>query len=1047
MKQTKTFILALASVSKRRLMSFLALTLCTVMYAQQEITGTVTDAMGPVIGATVMEKGTSNGTVTDFDGNFKLKVQAGKTLVFSYIGYKSQELPAKDGMQVSMEENAKELAEVVVTGYTTQRKADLTGAVAVVQTKDLKTSSDTDPMRALQGKVPGMTITSDGSPVGAGTVRIRGIGSFNSSQDPLFIIDGVPTTTNLNTLNMNDIESMQVLKDAASASIYGSRAANGVIVITTRSGKKGDKIKVDFSANLTAQFYNKQSMMKLSNSAEYATAMAQAAMNDGLNPEQYANNYGLTLHADKGTPISAYNPATGKMEDFIVNGRYDGYLNEKHSMRYSDTDWLDAISRTGFSQSYDLSLSGATDKFSALFSAGYKNNNGILKFTDFESFSGRINTTYKINEIVTVGENATITYSNQVNSFPLENALKMSPTLPIYEEDNTTFSGPVGGMSDRQNPLRELYDNRDNRLKMWRVFGNAFVNITPLKGLTLRSNFGLDYWSEFIHSVTYTWHSDVVNNSTPSANLGNKNSIKWTWSNTANYNFNILGEHTFNILAGLELHKDVEERSSAYAQMYALENYNYMWPDAATGTQRAGGIREGYNLVSIFGKVDYNWKDLVLASFTIRRDGSSRFGQNNRYGTFPAFTLGYRLSQNLKQEWLDDLKIRASWGQTGNQAISNYARFGLYAATYGGGRNESTAYDLYLKGSGTFPSGFRATQAQNNNLKWETTEQWNGGLDFTMFRNSLYGSMDIYVKKVKDMLINPAYLGSMGEGGASWLNGPSLQNWGMEFQLGYRHTTSYGLRYNVNGNLDFYRSKVTYLPETTTGSYVHTAKENLVESGRPYGSIVGYVVDGLFQNREEVLASGQENARVGGLKYADLDGNGIINEQDQTWIFNPVPNFSWGLNVELGYKDFDFTMFWQGVAGQDVYNDQKFQTDFYSITDAGSNKGNRMLDAWTTANTGSSIPALTTNNVGNENRTSTYFVENGSYAKLRQVQIGYNLPNKLLEKVKMTSARVYVSGHNLLTIKTSSLTCPDPENPRWMYPNSTSISFGIQTSF
>ena len=1045
MKQTKTFILALASVSKRRLMSFLALTLCTVMYAQQEITGTVTDAMGPVIGATVMEKGTSNGTVTDFDGNFKLKVQAGKTLVFSYIGYKSQELPAKDGMQVSMEENAKELAEVVVTGYTTQRKADLTGAVAVVQTKDLKTSSDTDPMRALQGKVPGMTITSDGSPVGAGTVRIRGIGSFNSSQDPLFIIDGVPTTTNLNTLNMNDIESMQVLKDAASASIYGSRAANGVIVITTRSGKKGDKIKVDFSANLTAQFYNKQSMMKLSNSAEYATAMAQAAMNDGLNPEQYANNYGLTLHADKGTPISAYNPATGKMEDFIVNGRYDGYLNEKHSMRYSDTDWLDAISRTGFSQSYDLSLSGATDKFSALFSAGYKNNNGILKFTDFESFSGRINTTYKINEIVTVGENATITYSNQVNSFPLENALKMSPTLPIYEEDNTTFSGPVGGMSDRQNPLRELYDNRDNRLKMWRVFGNAFVNITPLKGLTLRSNFGLDYWSEFIHSVTYTWHSDVVNNSTPSANLGNKNSIKWTWSNTANYNFNILGEHTFNILAGLELHKDVEERSSAYAQMYALENYNYMWPDAATGTQRAGGIREGYNLVSIFGKVDYNWKDLVLASFTIRRDGSSRFGQNNRYGTFPAFTLGYRLSQNLKQEWLDDLKIRASWGQTGNQAISNYARFGLYAATYGGGRNESTAYDLYLQGSGTFPSGFRATQAQNDNLKWETTEQWNGGLDFTMFRNSLYGSMDIYVKKVKDMLINPAYLGSMGE--ASWLNGPSLQNWGMEFQLGYRHTTSYGLRYNVNGNLDFYRSKVTYLPETTTGSYVHTAKENLVESGRPYGSIVGYVVDGLFQNREEVLASGQENARVGGLKYADLDGNGIINEQDQTWIFNPVPNFSWGLNVELGYKDFDFTMFWQGVAGQDVYNDQKFQTDFYSITDAGSNKGNRMLDAWTTANTGSSIPALTTNNVGNENRTSTYFVENGSYAKLRQVQIGYNLPNKLLEKVKMTSARVYVSGHNLLTIKTSSLTCPDPENPRWMYPNSTSISFGIQTSF
>ncbi len=1032
---------------KRFILSFLSLLLCTIMYAQQEVTGTVTDDMGPVIGATVMEKGTSNGTVTDFDGNFKLKVQAGRTLVFSYIGYKTLEMPAKDGMQVTMQENAKELAEVVVTGYTTQRKADLTGAVAVVQTKELKTSADTDPMRALQGRVPGMTITSNGSPVGAGTVRIRGIGSFNSSQDPLFIIDGVPTTTNLNTLNMNDIESMQVLKDAASASIYGSRAANGVIIITTRSGKKGDKIKVDFSANLTAQFYNSQSMMKLSNSAQYATAMAQAAMNDGLDPEQYANNYGLTLHAAEGTHISAYNPATGQMENFVVNGKNDGFLNDRRTMRYSDTDWLDAISRTGFSQSYDLSISGATDKFSALISAGYKNNNGILKFTDFESFSGRINTTFKVNKMVTVGENATITYSNQVDCQPLENALKMAPTLPIYEEDNKTFSGPVGGMSDRQNPLRELYHNRDNRLKMWRIFGNAFVNVTPLKGLTLRSNFGLDYWSEFIHSVGYTWHSDVVNNSTPSANLGNKTSVKWTWSNTANYNFTIGGEHTFNILAGIELHKDVEERSSAYAQMFALENYDYMWPDAATGTQRAGGIKEGYNLVSLFGKVDYNWRDLVLASFTIRRDGSSRFGANNRYGTFPAFTLGYRISQNLNQEWIDDMKVRVSWGQTGNQAISNYARYGLYAATYGGGRNESTAYDLALAGSGIFPSGFRATQAQNDNLKWETTEQWNGGLDFTLLRNSLYGSMDVYVKKVKDMLINPAYLGSMGEGGASWLNGPSLQNWGMEFQLGYRHTTSYGLRYNVNGNLDFYRSKVTYLPETTTGSYVHTAKENLVESGKPYGSIVGYVVDGLFQSREEVLASGQENARVGGLKYADLDGNGIINEQDQTWIFNPVPNYSWGLNIELGYKDFDFSMFWQGVAGQDVYNDQKFQTDFFSITDPGSNKGSRMLGAWTTANTSSLIPALTTNNTGNEGRASTYFVENGSYAKLRQVQIGYNIPEKLLKKVKMTSARVYVSAHNLLTIKSSSLTCSDPENPRWMYPNSTSISFGVQTSF
>ena len=296
--------------ARRLFLSLVTLMLCTLAYAQTEIRGTVVDDLGEgVIGATVKEKGTSNGTVTDFDGNFKLKVKAGTMLVISYIGFDTQEVPAQAGMKVQMKDNAKELAEVVVTGYQTQRKADLTGSVAVVQTKELKTSSDTDPMRALQGKVPGMTITSNGSPVGAGTVRIRGGGSFNSSQDPLFIIDGVPTTTNLNTLNMNDIESMQVLKDAASASIYGSRAANGVIIITTRSGKKSEKVKVDFSANLTAQFYNKQTMMDLANTADYATSMAQAAMNDGLNPEQYANNYGLTLNAAAGTPISAYDPA------------------------------------------------------------------------------------------------------------------------------------------------------------------------------------------------------------------------------------------------------------------------------------------------------------------------------------------------------------------------------------------------------------------------------------------------------------------------------------------------------------------------------------------------------------------------------------------------------------------------------------------------------------------------------------------------------------------------------------------------------------------
>ena len=1030
--------------------TFLLWSGCLWAQSTLNVSGTVVSKSDnlPIIGASVVETGkATNGVATDIDGNFHLSVPDGASVTISYIGYKSVTLKAAAQMQVALEENNELLDEIVVTGYTTQRKADLTGSVAVVNTEDLKTTSDPDPMRALQGKVPGMTITATGSPSGVGTVRIRGIGSFNSSQDPLYIVDGVPTTRALNSLNANDIESMQVLKDAASASIYGSRASNGVIIITTKRGKKGDKIKVDFNANLTASFYSSQSKMKLLNSSGYATAMAQAALNDGIDPVAYASNYGLDLNAVGGTPITVWNPATSQYVNYTVGGRYDGYINANRTMRYADTDWLDAISRTGFSQSYDLSVSHANDKHSAMFSLGYKKSNGIIKYTDFQNISARMNSSYNIADWISVGENFTVTYSSQVDVAPMENALKMAPIVPVYEEDGVTFSGPVGSMSDRQNPLREAYDNRDNSLNYWRMFGNAYVDIKPFKGFTFRSNFGIDYYSSFINAMTHTYHSDIVSNDIAKTTLSHNNEVNWTWSNTINYNFKIADQHTFNVLLGAELNKQTVIDFSAYSEEYALETPDYMWPNAATGTMSNTGAKVGYRLASFFGKIDYNWRDLVLASFTLRRDGSSRFGKDNRWGTFPAATVGFRISQLLEKQWLTDWKVRFSWGRTGNQAIDNNAQFGLYVVDYGLDRVTSTAYDLYLQGSGLFPSGYRATQLANPDLKWESAEQFNVGTDFTLFQGQLYGSIDGYVKDVDDMLINPAYLGALGEGGASWLNGPSLRNWGMEFQVGYRKNFSCGLGLDVSANADFFRNRVTYLPSTTTGSYAHTTTENLVQSRQPYGSIVGYVAEGIFQSQAEVDASGQANARVGGLKYADLDNSGSITDADQTWIYNPVPKFSYGLNIALTYKNFDLSMFWQGVCDKDVYNNQKFQTDFWAVNDPGSNKGERVLDAWTTANTGSTIPALSTTNTADEGRASSYFVENGSYLKLRNLQFGYSLPQSLLSKLKMTNARVYVSGQNLLTIKSKSLTCTDPENPDWNYPLATSVSFGVQIGF
>ncbi len=414
----------------KSLFTFLAcLLLSTAAFAQQfTVKGVVVSATDnePLIGATVLCDQTKKGTATDIDGNFALEVPDGASLTVSYIGFKPLQVKATPEMTITLSEDTGLLDEVVVVGYQTMKKADLTGSVSVVNSKNFENSADTDPMRALQGKVPGMTVTADGSPSGTGSVRIRGIGSFNASQDPLFVIDGVPTTASLNSLNMNDIESMQVLKDAASASIYGSRAANGVIIITTKKGKaKSDKVNVSFSANLTGQFYSGQSKMKLLNSKGYAKAMAQAALNDGIDPAAYASSYGLDLNAPTGFPISVYDYRTGQYNNYTVNGYYDGFINEKKTMLMSDTDWLDQISRTGFSQSYDASVSKATDAYSALFSLGYKKNEGILKYTNFENISARINTSFNISPVLTVGENFTLTYTDQVDCHPLENALKM----------------------------------------------------------------------------------------------------------------------------------------------------------------------------------------------------------------------------------------------------------------------------------------------------------------------------------------------------------------------------------------------------------------------------------------------------------------------------------------------------------------------------------------------------------------------------------------------------------------------------------------------
>jgi len=1031
---------------KRIFLSFLLMFVGTVMYAQTEITGMVVDDLGEgVIGATVMEKGTSNGTVTDFEGNFKLKVDAGKTLVFSYIGYQTQEQPAVSGMKVVMVDDAQTLNEVVVTGYTVQRKADLTGAISTVSIDDLAKQNENNPIKAMQGRVPGMNIAADGAPSGSATVRIRGIGTLNNN-DPLYIIDGVPTKSGMHELNGNDIESIQVLKDAASASIYGSRAANGVIIITTKKGKEG-KVRIDFDGSVAVQTYAHK--MEVLNAKQFGQVMWQGYVNDGLDPNQNGLGYRYDWGYDaQGVPV-------------LNNITMSKYLDAAGTTPAADTDWFDQTTQTGIAQQYNVSLSNGSERGTSFFSLGYYNNKGIIKHSDFERFSARMNSDYKLlrindRDIVTVGEHFTLNRTSEVQAPGgfLENVLQFNPSLPV-RTTNGEFAGPVGGYPDRENPLARLERNSDNRYTYWRTFGDAFLNITPFKDFNLKTTFGIDYAQKEQRIFTYPITEGTVANPTNAVEGKQEHWTKWMWNAIATYNFEV-GKHRGDAMIGTEINREDDKWFSGKQYDFAVLNPDYMWPDAGVGESEAYGSGGGYTLVSYFGKLNYTYDDRYLLSLTMRYDGSSRFGRNNRYGTFPSVSAGWRINQEkfLRDvEWIDNLKLRASWGQTGNQEIDNIARYTLYVSNYGeagfGGQSYGTSYDIQgTNGGQQLASGFKRNQLGNDDLKWETTTQTNLGLDFGFFHNALYGSFEWYYKKTTDILVYMPGIGVMGEGSSQWINAGEMKNTGVEFNLGYRG--NFGeLQYDLSGNIGTYRNEVTKLPETiaANGTFGGNGVESVV--GHAMGSQVGYVYDGVFKSQDEIANHAVQNgAGLGRIRWKDLNGDNVINEKDQKWIYSPVPDFTWGLNIYLQYKNLDFTMFWQGVQGVDVISDLKKETDLWSgLNISNLNKGQRLLDAWSPTNMGSDIPAISTMDNNNEKRVSSYFVENGSYAKLRTIQLGYNFPKSISEKLYMQRLRMYLSAQNLLTLKSSKFTGVDPENANFGYPIPVNITFGVNVSF
>ena len=629
--------------------SFTLLATCLTANAQKvKVNGVVTDPSGEtVIGASIMEKGTKTGTITDFNGNFTLDAEQGSTLVISYIGYKTIEVKAQPNMKIRMEEEANALNEVVVTGYTSEKKADLTGSVSVVKMSDIADVPTGNVLSSLNGRVAGVNITTDGTPGGGNTgTLVRGTTTINNSS-PLYVIDGVMTRDNIGSiLSSNDVESIQVLKDASSAAIYGAQAANGVIIITTKRAKKGE-VKIDFEGSLTAQTF--QTNYDLLNATQWGDVYWQAYKNTyGIHPTSLVYGNGEKAQLNTTTPF--FTGANGK------------------TLTATNTDWLDLMYKTALMQNYSLTLSRGTEKGASSLSVNWIDQDGMLRNTDYQRFNTRLTSDYKFfNDKVRVGESVSINYWKQhlAQGGIEEQIVKLSPAQPAYDNQGGYGGGYIDVFNDTPNVLRLQDNQKNNKHQYWRVFGNMYMEIEPVKNLVLRSNFGVNYYNEFSKTFVPSWDEGPRKVDTNELDTYHYHSLNWVWTNTANYNLTI-GKHSASFLLGMESKKNTSENLKGYGMGLTSEDKNYRYLDAITSGAKVNGIGSNYSMVSYFCKINYSFESKYLAAFTIRRDASSRFGKSNNSGVFPSVSAGWRISSEkfMKKtsKWLDDLKLRASWG-------------------------------------------------------------------------------------------------------------------------------------------------------------------------------------------------------------------------------------------------------------------------------------------------------------------------------------------------------------------------------------------------
>jgi TonB-linked SusC/RagA family outer membrane protein len=973
------------------------------------VKGTVTDAKGdPLPGVTIVIKGTMSGTTTGPDGNYQLTgISDNAVLVISFVGLKTREIEVggRSTINVAMQEETVGIEEVVAVGYGTQRKKDLTGSVAVVQPKDVQSMPVPSISDALQGRAAGVQVISSGTPGNDATFRIRGVGTINNA-NPLIVIDGVPVSSGLNQLNMDDIESLQVLKDASATAIYGSRGANGVVIVTTKKGKSGQS-QINFNYSYGLQ--NATNTIKMLNASQFAALHNDIMTNGGQLP----------------------NPA---------------YANPKSLG--TGTDWLGEMFRTAAMQNYSLSYSGSSDKTSYYVSGNYFDQDGIVISTGYKRYTFQLNTTSNVTSKIRFGNSLTLNNDIKSNGdYSIRNAMLALPTQPVMRA-NGSYSGPVAQPmydGDIVNPIG-LAKTVDMATKGYNLIGSVYGELDLFKNLKFKSTFGLqaNFWDSRTWAPKYKWDSSTKENSYLFQQY-NKN-LTWVWDNTFTYD-KLFGKHHVVAMAGTSAQENRNNFMNGSIQNFASDATQQL----NNGTQQPtiGGTTSSWALFSYMGRVNYSYADKYLVTATVRRDGSSRFGEGNKYGVFPSASLAWRMSEEdfLKGvSFINDLKLRAGYGITGNQEIGTYS-FASALNTVKYNFNDNVV-------SAVVPSVM-----PNPFVQWEEQKQSNLGFDATVLDQHINVTVDAYLKQTDKMLVPMVVPVSTGYSDVNVpsINAGKMENKGVEITVNTRNLTG-KLKWNTSFNISFNKNKVVSINDTipmSSGSIGLNQNLALIQAGYPINFFYGFKTDGIFQTQAEVDSHAVQvpgndpynRTSPGDIRFKDLNNDGVINDKDRTYLGSPNPTVIFALNNTFNWNGFDLAIFLQGVAGNKIINANRFWSEAMAVA---QNQTTETLNRWTGPGTSNTMPRAVFNDPNKNTRPSDRYVEDGSYLRIKNVTLGYTLPKALMDKVSIKTARLYVSGQNLLTF--TKYKGFDPEVgvngiDNNVYPVTRTVSMGINLGF